>query len=147
MDATDVIAGYAAVVASTALAWEVWRQRQSRRLRLKVQFIAWQGKDGWVLRITVINLSDFGVRIRNVRVRGVHVQKDSSRTASLWAKLSYTEVRGTDLPGEVPARDSREVQVLFESLKDSKADPAKPLSVEVTTATGETVIEGPYLAW
>ena len=142
MDATDVIAGFAAVVASAALAWEVWKRRQSRRLRLKVQFKAWEGKDGWVLWIRVINLSDFPVRVMNVRVRGV--QAGSSWASSLWAKLSYTDVEGNDLPGEVPARDSREVRVPFESLRDSKADPAKPLSVEVTTATGESVIEGPY---
>jgi hypothetical protein len=87
MDATDVIAGFAAVVASAALAWEVWKRRQSRRLRLKVQFKAWEGKDGWVLWIRVINLSDFPVRVMNVRVRGV--QAGSSWASSLWAKLLH----------------------------------------------------------
>ncbi len=72
MDATDVIAGYAAVVATAALGWEVWKQRQARRLRVEVVVggvllfdpvdLAVEG----AVRIQVRNHGDLAVRVATV---------------------------------------------------------------------------------
>jgi hypothetical protein len=86
LNATDVIAGYAAVVATAALGWEVWKQRQARRLRVDVVV------DGvllygppitgieWGVSIEVRNHGDHAVRVTMV---GLLSQDDERRRISI----------------------------------------------------------------
>jgi hypothetical protein len=137
MDAGDLIAGYAALVGTGALVWEVVRWRGDRKVRLKVQlFSTPPNEKGWVLLIQVINLSAFPVRVTNIRIRQDKVgPQQDGRTIG---------VMGNGLPGEIPARDARTLELTSEELPTVMLDPVAPLAVEVTVATGETVVAGPH---
>ncbi len=138
MDAGDLIAGYAALVGTGALVWEVVRWRGDRKVRLKVQLRSTPPNEkGWVLWIEVINVSAFPIRVTSVRIRQDKVGPQQEGQMSMAAK-------GNDLPGEVPARDARTVEVLSDGISAALLDTSAPLTVAVTVATGETVVEGPH---
>jgi hypothetical protein len=104
MNPGDLIAGYAAVMATIALGWQVWRERQAHRLRLtvKLESLGPSGKDGeqsWVLWISVINASEYDVRVARVTIGQLIGSELDGR--------SLMTVKGNELPGTIPARDSR----------------------------------------
>jgi hypothetical protein len=133
-----VIAGYGAIVATGALTWEVLRWRSDRKVRLKVRLRSVPPTDnGWVIWIEVINLSSFPVRVTSIRILQVQVgPQHEGRTSR--------SVKANDLPGEIPARDSRTAEVTSEDFLATLLDTSVPLAVAVTVATGETVVEGPH---
>jgi hypothetical protein len=138
MDAGDLIAGYAALVGTGALVWEVVRWRGDRKVRLKVQLRSTPPNEkDWVLLIEVINLSAFPVRVTSIRIRQDKAGPQQNGRTSIGA-------RGPDLPGEIPARDARTLELTSGELTTVMLDPLAPLAVEVTLATGETVVEGPH---
>jgi hypothetical protein len=138
MDAGDLIAGYAALVGTGALVWEVVRWRGDRKVRLKVQlFSTPPNEEGWVLLIQVINLSAFPVRVTSIRIRQDKVGPQQDGRTSIGAT-------GNGLPGEIPARDARTLELSDRELTTVMLDPVAPLAVAVTLATGETVVEGPH---
>lgn len=143
MNPDDLIAGYAAVVATIALGWQVWRELQARSLRLtvKLESLGRSGQDGeqsWVLWITVINASEYDVRVARVTIGQLIGPERDGR--------SLMAVKGNELPGIIPARDSRTELLHPEvGLLGATLDPQIPLVVRVETATGEVVLSAPHL--
>ncbi len=99
----DPVAVYAAVVATVALGWEVWRWRSSRRGRLVIKVRPeWQEHNEALLQVTFINRNDYPVKMLVVLIgagpRGSRRLRRKCR--------SFGSGRIPDLRWEVPPHDS-----------------------------------------
>jgi hypothetical protein len=103
MDATDVIAGYAAVVATAALGWEIRKARQASRPQVEVDVTNAMlgypsGGAQWSAHIQASNHGDLPVR---VAAAGFKVQDGSGMNAVI-----HWQQPGATIPGVVEPRDS-----------------------------------------
>jgi hypothetical protein len=138
VDATDIIAGYAAVVATVALGWEIWSARQARRPQVEVRLynalLTFIGADPpWAAQIEVRNRGDLPVRVTSV---GFNVQDGSGQTVVI------TQMQpGATLPGDIRPRDSGFTYLLIEHM--APLDPTRPLVAWASLSTGERIYSRP----
>lgn len=97
----DVVAGYAAVVATGALGWQVyqWRSGRAGRLDLTVK-CSWRGRNNPYVEGTIYNINDYRVRLDGLTLTVYAERKNPRFGASV---MLTPEEAG--LPGEVPAHD------------------------------------------
>jgi hypothetical protein len=137
-----IVAGYAAIVSTASLAWQVWSWLLARKNRVKVNVKAaliGLGND-MVDAVTVeaINHSDHVVRITGV---GLNLQDGSGR------EMHQVRVpQGATLPGTVASHDSASTYFLADDLKrEAGVDVYAPISGWVHLATGETIRSKPRI--
>lgn len=135
MGASDIVAAYAAVVASGALGWQVFIWRASRRNRVTVDLKMGLGKVaenhyGPAINIVVRNLGAHPVR---PVAAGLHVGIKGGGT-----KLIYASA-GNLLTNKVPANDSGYAQILREWLEEEDVDFDHSMIGWVDLATGERI--------
>jgi len=129
----NVIAIYAAVVATGGFAWQVWTWWTKRRLRCEVRtglyaMLRWQG-DASGLLIELVNRSDLPVRVTHaaLRMQGGGAE-DWLVPRGMW--------RGFELPFKVDARDSGAVMFDRQGL-DQQMTWTEPVVAAVWLSTGE----------
>jgi hypothetical protein len=100
--ATAIVAVYAALVATGALAWQIyswWHRRQSRvKVTASLGHVGHANGAVEAVIITAINRSEYPV---NVQGLGFDMQDGSSRTLALFQPMP-----GSSLPGRIEANDS-----------------------------------------
>jgi hypothetical protein len=135
MGVGTAIAIYAAIVGSGSLGWQVFQWLHARRLRVEVH--ASIGLVGFgpgnvpaVVSITVINSSDYPVRVANV---GIDLQDGSERTMNL-----TTPMPGATVPGVIAPHDSGVGYALKDEV-DEQVDVTKPVRVWARLSTGELI--------
>jgi hypothetical protein len=129
MNLTNIIAGYAALVSTGGVVWEVLRFRQERRLRVEVILdpilLAGEESIGWGARIQVRNRSDHPVRVTMVSL------DQDGKKPSIWKPVPAT------IPGTVEAHDAGSVSLHVDELAAMDLDPSRPIIPWATLSTGE----------
>ncbi len=134
MEATDVIAGYAAVVATLALGWEIRKARQARRPQVKVVVsrVIWLAspkrtphKVGLTVRLEVRNHGDGPIQVDRVWLES----QDGHGVNRIGGDPADT------VPGVVNARAAGFAYIHETKVPD--LDPSKPLIGWATLTTGE----------
>jgi hypothetical protein len=129
MNPTDIIAGYAALVSTGGVVWEVLRFRQERRLRVEVildpVLLAGDESISWGARIQVRNRSDYPVRVTMVSLH------QDGKKPSIWKPPPAT------IPGTVEAHDAGSVSLYVDELAEMDLDPSRPIVPRATLSTGE----------
>jgi hypothetical protein len=130
---TDVIAGYAAIVATAALGWEVSKEIRSRRLKIEVEvtseFFSVDDKPSWWARIEVRNHSDRPIRVESV---GFDFQADLVK-----AVMIKDQEPGMTVPGVIAAHDSGFARFPKDKLDRYGVDTTQPLAGWARLSTGE----------
>jgi hypothetical protein len=136
-----IVAGYAAVVSTASLAWQVWSWHLARRNRVEVKVeAALLGLDDGemvdAVSVEVVNRSDHAVRVTGV---GLDLQDGSGH------QMHQMHVPpGATLPGTVASRDSGSTFFLAEDIKqEAEIDIYGPIAGCVHLSTGETVKSKP----
>jgi hypothetical protein len=140
---TDIIAGYAAVVATAALGWEIRKEIRSRRLKVEVkvtgEFWSLEDEPALVARVEVRNHSD-----RPIRVASVGIGFKGSRVKA----VSMAEPKpGMTLPGVVAPHDSGFVRFPKDKLESFRVDTYEPLAGWAMLSTGERFEAEPVTLW
>lgn len=138
MDAGDWIAGYAAVVATGALGWQVWDKYQARRPQVEVKIsysiLAYPtGGAGEAAHIEARNRGDLPVRVTSA---GFKLQDGSGNVLALLQPQP-----AATLPGVIGPHDSGFTYLLKEEL--GPLDPFRPLVGWVSLSTGERIHSKP----
>jgi hypothetical protein len=108
LEPRDYLAGYAAIVATGALGWQVWAYHRAKRPQVTLLLDAWRAKQASGTK----SLDDAEVRIRNREDYAVRVERLYFRytfPTSLFTQPIPAEIEAGDasgLPFEVPARDA-----------------------------------------
>jgi hypothetical protein len=134
-----VVAGYAAIVSTASLAWQVISWHLARRNRVKVAVkAALLGFDNGemvdAVCVEVVNRSDHAVRVTGV---GLFLQDGSGRQLH-----QIREPPGATIPGTVAAHDSGSTFFTVEDIEDS-VDVYEAITGWVQLATGEMVRSKP----
>lgn len=135
-----IVAGYAAVVSSASLAWQVWSWHLARKNRVEVvirfAFLALTSGVVDAVSVKVINRSDHTVRVTGA---GLDLQDDSGN------QLHQKQVvEGADLPGAVASHDSGSTFFLVDAIEqEAGIDTYAPIVGFAHLATGETVKSKP----
>jgi len=141
MDAAGwIVAGYAAVVSTGSLGWQVysWRLARKNRVEVTVSAALLGMTDGDMIdavSITVVNRSDHTVRVTGA---GVELQDRSGRQVH-----QVREFPGATLPGAVASHDSGSTYFLADELKEAGIDIYGPITAWIRLATGEIVRSQP----
>lgn len=135
-----VVAGYAAVVSTTSLAWQVisWHLARKNRVTVQVRFGMLDYPTGLIdaVLVKVINRSDHTVRVTGV---GLDLQDGSGRTVP---QVRIPE--GAEIPGAVASHDSGSTHFVAEALaKEAGFDIYGKFVAFANLATGETVKSKP----
>lgn len=138
MDAAGwIVAGYAAIVSTASLAWQVWSWHLARSNRVTVVVKAAlltfdNGELADAVSVEVINRSDHAVRVTGV---GLFLQDGSGR------QMHQMEMpAGATLPGPVASRDSGSTFFLAEDIaKEAGIDVYGAITGWVHLSTGETI--------
>jgi hypothetical protein len=136
-----IVAGYAAIVSTASLAWQVISWRLARKNRVKVIVkAALLGLDNGemvdAVSVEAINRSDHAIRVTGV---GLYLQDGSGRQMH----QMHTPPGGT-LPGAVASRDSGSTYFLAEDIgQEGGIDIYGPITGWVHLSTGETVKSKP----
>jgi hypothetical protein len=107
LEARDFVAGYAALVATIALGWQVWNNHRARRPQVSLLLDKWRfSQEGRNLK----TLDEVEVRIRNredypVRVEKLNFASPLIFAASIPATLKASNIGIVGPPFDVPARD------------------------------------------
>jgi hypothetical protein len=107
LNARDYLAGYAAVVATAALGWQIWSNYRAKRPQVTLLLDAWRSKQASGRK----SLDDVEVRIRNREEYAVRVERlyfHHRFPTSLFGHPIPADIEAGDisgLPFEVPARD------------------------------------------
>jgi hypothetical protein len=138
MDAGDVIAGYAAVVATGALGWQIVKERQARRPQVEVQIryalLTYPGGGlAEAANLEARNHGDLPVRVNSA---GFNLQDGSGNVAAV-----VHQPPGATLPGVIGPRDSGFTYLLDTEL--GPLDPYRPMVGWVSLSTGERVHSKP----
>lgn len=135
-----IVAGYAAIVSTASLVWQVtsWKLARKNRVEVSVAAALIGLTDGGMtdaLAINLVNHSDHAVRVTGV---GIDLQDGSGRQAHL-----VREPPGATIPGTVAPHDSGSTYFLTEELEESGVDIFGPIAGWVRLATGETMKSKP----
>jgi hypothetical protein len=132
-----IVAGYAAIVSTASLAWQVYSWRLARKSRVEVNVSAallgmTDGSSVDAISVGVVNHSDHPVRVTGV---GLYLQDGSGR------QMHQVQVPpGAELPGTVDPHDSGSTYFLVENVEqEAGIDVYAPISGWVHLSTGETV--------
>ena len=134
MDAGDITAIYAAVVATAALGWQVfqWRHRRKSHVSVDVKLAIFPMTAGGVrdgVTIDVTNRSERPIRVTSA---GLFMQDGSRRTF-----VQPQQPPGAELPGIVESYDSKLTYFWREDLTAAGFDLTRPLQAWANLATGE----------
>ena len=139
MDAGDVTAIYAAIVATSALGWQiyVWRHARAQRVHVDVSygFLAFGHGPVEAVMIKVINRSDRAVIVEDA---GVDAQDGSGRTL-----IIPRPPPGATLPGKLDPDSNGTTWLLREEVDEAGVDVHEPLTGYARLATGETIKSKP----
>jgi hypothetical protein len=139
VDATDWIAGYAAVVSTAALGWQILKERRARRPQVEVKvgnaILSYPGR-GVVesAHIEARNRGDLPIRVTSA---GFNLQDGTARTLAV-----IQQPPGATLPGAIGPRDSGMTYLLLDDL--GPLDPFRPLVGWVSLSTGERIHSKPF---
>lgn len=141
MDATIAIAGYAAIVSTAALGWQVYSWRDQRRSHVAVEarfalaILPDSDPAAKVVAIGVANRSDHPVRVTGA---GLDLQDDSG-----YQLHTFGQFPGATLPGVVSPRDSASAFLPLEKVEEEGIDITEPVTAWARLATGELVKSKP----
>lgn len=136
-----IVAGYAAVVSTAALGWQVlsWLLARKNRVKVIVKAALLGMDDGSMIdavSVEVVNRSDHAVRVTGV---GLYLQDGSGRQMH-----QVTAPPGATLPGTVKSHDSGSTFFVAEDLmREAGIDVYEPIAGWVNLSTGETVSSKP----
>jgi hypothetical protein len=141
MEATDWIAGYAAVVSTVAVGWQIRKEWRGQRPQVEVRI--WMGvlvspsgsRPG--LQIEARNRADHPIRVASA---GYNAQDDSGNVLAI-----MSDQPGATIPGVIQARDSGFTYLLPEQLRDM--DPSRPVVGFVQLSTGERIHSKPTMLY
>lgn len=139
VEATTIIAGYAAIVATSGLAWQVyaWQHRRIAHVDVQVRYgIAVPLAE--LVRMISIEASNRGKHVVRVNGVGLDLQGDSGG--------SYQQVRMLDfaaLPGSIESFDAATAFITVTEAERAGFDVFKPITAWVRLATGETMKSAP----
>jgi hypothetical protein len=113
MDPGDLIAGYAAVVATVALGWQILKERRARRPQVEVKIsyslLGYPDREAaGAAHIEARNRGDMPVRVTSA---GFELQDDSEKVAHI-----THQPPGATLPGVIGPRDSGFIYLLEDAL-------------------------------
>jgi hypothetical protein len=128
----DWIAGYAAVVGTAALGWEVWKATRPRRPEVNVDLkVAWSdGKAHRVCMLVVRNRGDHRIRVEKVAVR-MHGKQ------VIEVLLTEGLVIDATIPGPVEPSDAGIVFFDPDDLREAGIDLRRPVDGYVQLSTQE----------
>ena len=139
VEATTFIAGYAAIVATGGLAWQVyaWQHRRKAHVDVQVRYgIAVPLADAvHMISIEARNRSEHVVRVNGV---GLDLQGDDQG--------SYQQVRKLDfatLPGPIESFDAATAFITVTEAERAGFNVCEPITAWVRLATGETIKSAP----
>jgi hypothetical protein len=130
----EYVAGYAAIVATAALGWQIISWILARRTRLDVQLgsqLLAHGSHFEAVRITAVNHSDHAVCVTSAALRS---QDGSGGTIV----APQPPLPNSSIPGLVEPHDSVRMFMRLDPLVQEGYDPRRPVVAEVTTSTGDT---------
>jgi hypothetical protein len=138
MDATDWIAGYAAVVSTVAVGWQILKERRAQRPQIEVKvmnaMLTYPAREpAWSIQIEARNRGDLPVRVSSA---GFNLQDGSGNTVAI-----IQPPPGATLPGLIGPRDAAMTYLLMEDL--GPLDPYRPLVGWVSLSTGERIHSKP----
>lgn len=140
MSAALVIAGYAAIVASLSLLWQIylWRHRRRNHVEVSAQIALMGMTDGsslQVIAVTATNHSEHPVRVTGA---GIDLQDNSGAALHI-----IDPPPGSTVPGVVQPHDSGQTFVAQGDYEDRGISPYDPVVAWVRLATGELVKSKP----
>jgi proteasome lid subunit RPN8/RPN11 len=141
MDAAGwIVAGYAAIVSTAGLAWQVyaWRMARKNRVEVSVSAAVVAPAEGTfqAVSISVVNRSDHAVRVTGV---GLAFQDESRQQFHL-----FRPPQGATIPGVVKSHDSGSTYISNADVESgSTIDVYEPITGWVRLATGEIVKSKP----
>jgi hypothetical protein len=135
-----LVAGYAAVVATASLAWQIyaWRHRHRSRVDVSVRLaIGAPSANATVhaISVTATNRSEHPVRV-------VGVGLDLNRPDG-WQFHQAAPIYGATLPGVVQPHDAGEAMIDRGAAEQEDLDLGEPAIAWIRLATGETVNSEP----
>lgn len=128
-----IVAGYAAIVSTASLAWQVWSWRLARQNRVRVKVSAaliglTNGEMVDAVSVEVVNRSDHAVRVAGV---GLDLQDGSGRQMH-----QVNTPPGATLPGTVASHDSASTYFLTENIEqEAGIDVYAPITAWAQLAT------------
>jgi hypothetical protein len=138
MEATDWIAGYAAVVATAAFGWEVWKTIRARRppveVKLSNALLTFLPDPPWAAMVNVLNHGSQPIRVNSA---GFNFQDGSGQTVV----IMQPPPRAT-IPGVVEPGDAGQTWLLLDEL--GPLDPFRPLVAWASLATGQRIDSKPF---
>lgn len=137
MDApTAAIAGYAAVVSTGSLGWQIYTFRQQHRDRVTVNpsFALVGMTDGSTLEVVAIGVTNRSAHPIRVTGVGVDAQDGSDRQVH-----QLQEFPGAELPGTVAPNDSGSTYMVLGELEASGFDIYRPVTAWAQLSTGAQV--------
>ncbi len=132
MDSTTAIAGYAALVGTASLAWQIAHASRASRTRLEVEvrmgFLTFGPRLVDAVLITIFNRSDHAARVTSA---GLHAQDGSGRIVNI-----VQAPQGGELPHVIPPHDSHLTWIERADLPP-EIDIYEPLRAWARAASGE----------
>lgn len=140
MSAALLVAGYAAIVATLSLLWQIylWQHRRRSHVEVSAQIALMGMTDGrslQVMAISATNNSEHSVRITGA---GVDLQDQSGAALHI-----IDPPPGSTVPGVVQPHDSGQTFVSQGEYEDRGISPYEPVVAWVRLATGELVKSKP----
>jgi hypothetical protein len=133
VDATDVIAIYAALVATGSLGWQIARERRQERTRLEVEvrlgFLAFDSGAREAILINISNRSSHPVKVTSAGL--LHQSRPKARIAIT------NSLPPAGLPVVIAAKDAHQTWIEKTDLPPGEVDLFKPLQAYAGASTGE----------
>jgi len=129
-----IVAVYAAVISTAALAWQVasWRLSRKDRVDVTVRFVViGTSPVTHGVAVTAVNVSDHDVRVEAV---GLYLQDGSGG-----AYQQFRQPPIADLPGVISSHDSGATYFDLADVEEAGIDVFKPLTAWVRLSTGKTI--------
>jgi hypothetical protein len=139
VEATTVIAGYAAIVATGGLAWQVysWQHRRGVHVDVKVRYgiAAPIAEAVHMISIEACNRGEHVVRVDGI---GLDLQDGSGSTYQQVQKFNFAT-----LPGSIKPFDAANSFIAVAEAEQAGFDIYEPVTAWVRLATGETIKSAP----
>jgi hypothetical protein len=140
VDTAAIIAGYAAVVATGSLGWQVYQWRHRRRSHVEVRvrwgLVAAEPNTVHAIIVTAVNRSEHRVRLTGF---GLYLQDGSGDHFQQWRPFYGLPT----LHGHIEPHDSEAGFLSPTDIETAGIDPHEPVTAWVQLATGETVNSSP----